>query len=237
MKTFIQPGKVLTVTAPYDVASGDGAQVGSIFGIAAFTALSGAVVELMTVGVFTVDKTSAQAWAVGDLIYWDNSLKVATTVATGNKLIGVATAVAANPTATGEMRLSGAPIIPIAGELDTAVGVAAAGAANITEVTITAKDGAGNTVAAVHNIDVWLSDDVAGEGLTGTTASGTVTNKAASGIVLSTYTAKKALRVQSLKTGVFVLEITDTAKTAFKVCASIAGRTVVLATLVTGNYG
>lgn len=237
MKNFVQPGDMITVAAPYDVASGAGCLVGNLFGIAATTAVSGADVEIKTSGVFDIAKTSAQAWAVGDLIYWDNSGKVATTVATGNKLIGVATAVAANPTATGGMRLNGAPIIPIAGELDTAAGVAAAGGANVAEVTITAKDAAGNTVAAVHHMDVWLSDAADGQGLTATTASGTVTAKAASGIVLSTYTAKKALRVQSLKTGVFVLEITDTAKTAFKVCASIAGRTVVLATLVTGNYG
>jgi hypothetical protein len=42
--------------------------------------------------------------------------------------------------------------------------------------------------------------------------------------------------VQTLATGVFTLEITDTGKTAFKVCAYSGGKTTVL-TLATENYG
>lgn len=114
---------------------------------------------------------------------------------------------------------------------------AAAGTSNVCDVTITLVDGNGAAVTAVHNIDVWLSDAASGAGLTAATASGTVTNAASSGIVLTTYTAKKALRVQTLATGVFVLEITDTAKTAFYVCAALNGRAVVSSQLVTGNYG
>lgn len=116
---------------------------------------------------------------------------------------------------------------------------AAAGAANVTEVTITVKDAAGSTLAGVFNLDVWLSDSTTGAGLTGTAASGTVTAKAASGAVIGTYEAKKALRVQTLATGIFILEITDTSKTAFKVCAAVpsTGKTVVGITLATGDYG
>lgn len=237
MKNFIQPGDVMTVTAPYNVSSGDGVLVGSLFGIAAFSALSGADVEINTEGVYDLAKTSAQAWTAGALIYWDNNGRVATTVSTGNKLIGVAAKAADNPSATGAVRLNEAAVIPVAGQTDTATAVVTAAGANVAEVAITVKDGAGNAVAAVHNLDVWLSDDAAGEGLTASTASGTVQAKAASGTVLSAMVAKKALRVQTLKTGVFVLEITDTAKTAFKVCASVAGRTVVLATLAGASYG
>lgn len=237
MKSYIQPGETLTVTAPATVSSGDGVLVGDIFGIATCDAASGASVEIKTTGVFDMDKTSAQAWTVGALIYWDNSGKVATTAESGNKLIGVAAKAADNPSSTGYVRLNGAASVPVAGNLDTAAGVAAAGAANVCEVTITAKDAAGNTVAGVHHMDVWLSDDADGQGLTGTSASGTVQAKSASGTVLQIYSAKKAFRVQTLKTGVFVLEITDTAKTAFKVCANVAGRTVVLDTLASGDYG
>lgn len=116
--------------------------------------------------------------------------------------------------------------------------ITAAGA-NVSEVTVTVKDGAGSTVAGVHHFDIYLTDSATGAGLTGTTASGTVTAKAASGVVLSTYTAKKALRVQTLATGVFVLEITDTAKSGFFVAAvvPVTGRVVVSAQLVTGSYG
>lgn len=113
----------------------------------------------------------------------------------------------------------------------------ATGGTNISDVTIQVVDGAGNPIAAVYQLDVWLSDAATGAGLTGTTASGTVTNKSASGVVISTYTAKKALRVQTLATGVFVLEITDTAKTGFYVAAALLNKAVVSAQLVTGNYG
>jgi hypothetical protein len=115
----------------------------------------------------------------------------------------------------------------------------AAGAANVSDVTITVKDAAGATIAAPFNLDVWLSDAATGAGLTGTTASGTVTAKAASGAVIATHSAKKALLVQTLATGVFILEITDTAKTGFYVAATVpsTGRTVVSAQLITANYG
>lgn len=116
---------------------------------------------------------------------------------------------------------------------------AAAGGANVCEVTLTVRDNKGVAVAAPHNMTVWLSDAATGAGLTGVTASGTVTAKAASGAVLGTLTAKKALSVQTLATGVFVLEITDTAKTAFYVCAGVpgSGKISISAALTTGNYG
>lgn len=116
---------------------------------------------------------------------------------------------------------------------------AASAAANVCEVTITVVDSAGVAIAGVFELDVWLSDAATGAGLTGTAASGTVTAKAASGAVVGTYTAKKALRVQTLATGVFILEITDTAKTAFYPCATLptTGATVVGTVLATGDYG
>jgi hypothetical protein len=116
---------------------------------------------------------------------------------------------------------------------------AASAAANVSEVTITVLDAAGSTIAGVHTLDVWLSDAATGEGLTGTTASGTVTAKAASGAVIDTFTAKKSLRVQTLATGVFILEITDSAKTGFYVCAEepSTGATNISTQLVSGDYG
>jgi predicted RecA/RadA family phage recombinase len=110
MKNYVQDGHQLTLAAPYAVSSGDGALVGSIFGIAMADAANGAEVVLQTTGVVTHAKTSAQAWTVGALIYWDNSNKVMTTAAASgaNKLVGVAVAAAANPSATGTVRLNGA---------------------------------------------------------------------------------------------------------------------------------
>lgn len=106
MKNFVQAGDIITVVAPYDVASGAGALVGTLFGVAAAAALSGANVELKTTGVFDLAKVSAQAWTVGAAIYWDNSAKNCTTTASTNTPLGHALAIAANPSATGVVRLS-----------------------------------------------------------------------------------------------------------------------------------
>ena len=107
MKNFIQEGITLTLAAPYAVVSGDGLLVGSIFGVATGDAANGAEVEAITRGVFSLKKTSAQAWTVGALIYWDNTAKECTTTVSTNKLIGVAVAAAVNPSSTGLVRLNG----------------------------------------------------------------------------------------------------------------------------------
>lgn len=107
MKTYVQHGDVLTLTAPYDVVAGAAFKVGSIVAVATSAALSGAAVEGITRGVVDVAKVSAQAWTVGALVYWDDTAKLFTTTSTSNTLAGVATAIAANPSATGHVRLNG----------------------------------------------------------------------------------------------------------------------------------
>ena len=90
MKNYVQPGNTITLTAPYAVASGDGLLVGSIFGVASGTAALGETVEAALTGVFDVTKIGSQAWTVGSKVYWDDTNKRCTTVATDNSLIGVA---------------------------------------------------------------------------------------------------------------------------------------------------
>jgi len=109
MKTFIQHGDCLTVIAPAGgTNSGELYKVGGIIGVAATTELAGAQVVLKLDGVFGLTKVSAQAWAVGDLIYMNTTSRSLTNVsATGLVLVGVATEVAANPSATGACRLNG----------------------------------------------------------------------------------------------------------------------------------
>lgn len=116
---------------------------------------------------------------------------------------------------------------------------AAAGGANVSEVTITVLDGAGAAITTPALLDVWLSDDAQGEGLTSTTASGTVQAKSGEGTDLQTVTAKKYLRVLTKQgAGTYVLEITDSAKTAFYVSVAnpMTGRVQTLL-LATGDYG
>lgn len=107
MKNFIHSGETVTVPAPYTVTSGGGVLVGTLFGVAAYNAASGDSVEIVTEGAFDLPKLSAQAWTFGAAIYWDDTNKWTTTVSSGNTLIGKAIAVAANPSATGSVRLNG----------------------------------------------------------------------------------------------------------------------------------
>ena len=109
MKNFVYSGNVITLTAPYAVASGDGLRVGSIFGVAAGDAESGAMVETALAGVFDLKKVASQAWTPGDKIYWDDAKKEATKTAASNTLIGVATEAAAGGAGNviGRVRLNG----------------------------------------------------------------------------------------------------------------------------------
>ena len=91
MKNYVQPGNTITLTAPYAVASGDGLLVGSIFGVASGAAALGETVEATLSGVFDITKIGSQAWTAGAKIYWDDTNKRTTNVATSNTLIGVAT--------------------------------------------------------------------------------------------------------------------------------------------------
>jgi len=108
MKNYIQPGETITLTAPYAVSSGGGALVGAIFGVAVGDVANGAQGEFRTTGVYSLTKETGTAWAVGDLIYWDNTNRRCTKTATNNKLIGVAVAAAASGDAVGRVRLNGA---------------------------------------------------------------------------------------------------------------------------------
>ncbi|MEW5422660.1 DUF2190 family protein [Amorphus sp. 3PC139-8] len=124
MKDYVKPGKVITITAPAGgVSSGDGVLIGSLFGVAAYGTAEGDPVEIMTEDVHMLDKTSAQAWSVGDLIYWDATAGKATKVAAGNSLIGAAVADAANPTDYGMVRLNGTTADP-SGAITQAAAVA-----------------------------------------------------------------------------------------------------------------
>ena len=61
MKNYVTDGNALTVTAPAAVSAGAGVLIGSIFGVAANDAASGAEVIINTQGVYDLAKTAAQA--------------------------------------------------------------------------------------------------------------------------------------------------------------------------------
>lgn len=101
-------GRNMTFVAPGGgVVSGTGYRIGSLFVVALATAAATESFVGVTEGVFTLPKTSAQAWTEGQRVYWDDGNDRADTDAAVGALIGVAAAVAANPSSTGSVRLNG----------------------------------------------------------------------------------------------------------------------------------
>lgn len=110
MKNFVQPGNTITLTAPYARSGGQGALVGSVFGVAMSDVASGASGEFAVDGVFDLAKTASQAWAMGALVYWDDTAKSVTNSSNSNanKLIGVALQAQQSADTVGRVRLNGA---------------------------------------------------------------------------------------------------------------------------------
>lgn len=107
MKNKIQEGNILSLAAPYDRTSGQGALIGSIFGVAVADVLSGATGQFAVAGVFEINKLSTDVVTAGAKIYWDNTNYRCTVTASDNTLIGAAIEAAGNGVATVKVRLNG----------------------------------------------------------------------------------------------------------------------------------
>ena len=108
MNNLKSEGKHITLTAPSGgVTAGLGYLIGSLFVVAGSSVAQTLPFVGYTTGVFSLAKTSAQAWTEGQKIYWDAGNARADSDSTVGALIGVAAAVAANPSGTGDVRLNG----------------------------------------------------------------------------------------------------------------------------------
>lgn len=110
MKNLRSSGATMTVVALVAAASGSPVLVGELVGIAGHAAAIGDELVVHFVGEYEVNKVSAQAWTLGALLYWDAGAGLVTTAAAAgaNKQIGHVAAVAANPSASGVVRLAAA---------------------------------------------------------------------------------------------------------------------------------
>ena len=109
MKGMQNKGDIVTVVAPYDLASGAFGMVGDIGGFAQTAALSGANVPLVTRGVFNnAVKATGETWAVGDKLYWHNTNKNFTKTSSGAVLAAAALSVQGSGDLVGTVRLRGA---------------------------------------------------------------------------------------------------------------------------------
>lgn len=88
------------------ILSGEGALIGSFFGVAVKSAAAGELTPFFVTEVYTLPK-AAGAVAIGAKLYWDATNKVVTTTASGNTLIGAATEAALSGDAVATVRLNG----------------------------------------------------------------------------------------------------------------------------------
>jgi predicted RecA/RadA family phage recombinase len=109
MKNFIQRGDTLTLIAPAGgVVGGNTYLIGALVVVALATAAAGAEFSAARLGCFELAKVAAQAWTPGQPAYWDNAAGLWTNVGgAGVTRAGTIIAAAANPTATGQVCLSG----------------------------------------------------------------------------------------------------------------------------------
>ncbi len=107
MKNFVQPGENITVTADAATTSGEGVNIGNLFGIASGAAEIGDPLVLVTTGVFEMSKVAADDIAIGTSIYHRAADGLVTGTAAGNTKIGVATTLAIANAVTVNVRLNG----------------------------------------------------------------------------------------------------------------------------------
>lgn len=165
MNNYKQPGETLTLVAPYIRTAGQGAKVGAIFGVAVSDVAEAASGEFVTCGVFELAKTSAQAWTVGQKIYWDDGNKRCDSDGTLGMLIGVATAVADNPSAVGNVKLNGtAPSMlegPEAAVADLSGTLTGTVDGTMVDVAATAAATAGGATPSAAQVDAGIATAVA----------------------------------------------------------------------------
>ena len=105
------------------------------------------------------------------------------------------------------------------------------------EATFTVVDAEGTAISAIHTLNVWISDDADGSGLTATSASGALT--AATGTILTALTAKKHVIANTDANGVLTLLLVDSANTAdeyFVVQNPVNGRLILGPATVATDY-
>lgn len=90
------------------------------------------------------------------------------------------------------------------------------------DITMTVKDVLGNTIAAAHALDVWISEASTGIGITGESYSGDVT--VVTGAEMVEHVSKKVFQVVTAVTGILgMLAVDSSNETDQYFCAAIPG--------------
>ena len=106
--TFVHDGNAVDYTPGSAVAAGDVIVQGELVGVARTPIAANALGSLAVDGVFDFAKATGGGTAItaGANVYWDDTNNVATTTATGNKLIGKCVKAAADADTTVRVRMS-----------------------------------------------------------------------------------------------------------------------------------
>jgi len=105
---FVHDGCSVDYTPPADIAVGTVVVQGELVGVAKQAITANTTGSLALRGVFDVAKATGVGTAIsaGALVYWDDAANQATTVSTGNKLLGKSIKAAGDSDATVRVRLS-----------------------------------------------------------------------------------------------------------------------------------
>lgn len=102
-------GAWLTFTAAGSLTGGQGFLAVDVFGVILASVTAGQTATLQVRGTFTLPKVSGDTFAFGTRLYWDAGTGKLTTTSSGNRTVGVSTAVFAPGTTSASVALSGPP--------------------------------------------------------------------------------------------------------------------------------
>lgn len=106
MKNYVQPGKVLDLTAPAAIISGQALVIGSLFVVAQADAASGEKFAGLAEGVVTIPKLATDVMAEGAKVNWNTTTKQLQLATSDLDGVGSVVEAAGNGTAEVKIKLT-----------------------------------------------------------------------------------------------------------------------------------
>ncbi len=105
MGSFVQAGGLLDYTPSSAKAAGDVVLLNKLVCVVPRALAANELGSVATEGVFEVDKTTGEAWAQGEPLYWVSGTSKFSTTASGNTKAGYAAKAALSADTTGQILL------------------------------------------------------------------------------------------------------------------------------------
>jgi len=120
MKNYLGPDSPINIVAAADFVSGTFVVQGSLVGVWGASGSSGDLAALHTEGVFTLPKTTSEAWTSGQALFWNTATSKFTTDSTKLPVAARAALAAGSSATTGAVLLGDAPLRLVGGQATTA---------------------------------------------------------------------------------------------------------------------